>query len=449
MRIDNGMYNESGTVVFKRLYLQVFTGEIAGILFHNGQEKETLIRILSGACRLDFGRIYLCGRMMEGIALEREIKKNISIIHEYNILIPQFSIAENLFFEKLGFFCLNSNKYQAETRRLFNQFQILISTKKRVKELTSAESITICLLKAYLKKRKLVVLSNIISQLDFEERERIFRLTEKLKKKGMSFLVADSSEEMLFEKTESFCIIKNGGTIGMFQTCDVDKDSVSFLYKNTGNVESSNVSHHSYINTKDAVLVFEHVSGRHLKDLSFNLHRGEILRLFYTNESNCKELVSLLKRERLPITGGLYQEEKAAGHCEIGFIEENPTEVMLFKNMSVLDNLCIPLADKIPGFWMKQRYKNSAVKIIEGIIPNNCLSLPVKEVSGDIQQKIVYCKWLLFNPRILVCIKPFSTPDMEANHISEQMIGLLAKKGVGILIITPYYGASINAAIKI
>lgn len=452
LRIDNGAYEADKAIILKQLYLQVFAGEISGILFHNARERDALLHILSGEHTLSYGRMYLCGVLLSPSSYGKDLKNNIYIISETNRLIPQLTIAENIFFDRFKFICLNPSPYYKQTQILFERFGLAISSRKPVRLLTNAESITVCLLKAYIRQCRLIVLSNIISLLDYKEIELLFILINQLKGLGMSFLILDSSDTVLFDKTQSLSIIKNGSTIGMFETDTVDKESVSYLYKNTINLETPFSFTHSYLNTTDPVMVFQGVSGQYIKNLNLELHRGEILKLLYSNEANYKELIALLKGTLPVVKGEIRLEGSVYGirtineayRSGIGFIEENPTEVMLFQNMNVLDNVCIPLADKIPGFWMKKKYKKSASKLLKGILPPSCLSLPLSDVPRNLLQKMVYCKWLLYNPKVLICIKPFSTPDLEANQISEQMIQLLAKKGVGIIIISPYYGDFVN-----
>ncbi len=446
-RIDNGQLEIKGQTILNNIYLQVFSGETLGIIFDNIEEKTALIKMFNGDEKLSYGRIYINEEQIKTNTSDKHVKKNIFTITESSKLIKQIKIYENIFLFNSTDVFLKTGLYKKKTQKLFDYFNIDIPVNKAVRDLTSLESVTIELLKAYILKSRLIVLSNITSILNTNELSIFFELVKKLKKEGIGFIVIETFEDIIFEQTDNLCIIKNGKTIGMFTSDTIDRKKIYRLLNNEQlNYTYNNILSGNTLSSqeRDIVLSFRNVSTDALKNISFNVRRGEILKIFYTDDESEKDLIGLLKGAIQLKSGQVYvnknyytardiAEAQLKGVC---FVEENPTEVMLFKRLSVLYNLCIPLSNKVNWFWFKNRYSKSVIKSLSSIIEPSYFKQPVDMVPHSILQKVIYCKWLLYSPKVLVCIKPFSITDVKVNQITEQMINLLADKGIAILIVT-------------
>jgi len=192
------------------------------------------------------------------------------------------------------------------------------------------------------------------------------------------------------------------------------------------------------------MLKFENVSDNILKNINFSIRRGEILKILYTDNTSADNLIGILKGvshptegriivNKQPYTVSSISEAQTKGVC---FVEENPIETMLFKKLTVMYNLCMPLANKIDWFWLRRKYCKSVKLALQDLIHPTDFEKKISELPSSIQQKIVYCKWLLFSPKVLICIKPFLISDIQVNRVTEQMINLLADKGIAVLIVT-------------
>ena len=104
--------------------------------------------------------------------------------------------------------------------------------------------------------------------------------------------------------------------------------------------------------------------------------------------------------------------------------------------MDALDNICFSMSRKVAGMWTKNRYRKSIVDTMENILGKDKLNKPLSQLSPVELQKVVYCKWLLYAPHIVVCMKPFSAVDVQIRQVTEQMICLLAERGIAVLIVT-------------
>ncbi len=447
LRIDNGLVKINGFSILNDIYLQVFAGESLGIIFDNMEEKNALIQLLSGEEKLSYGRLYLNEKLIKGNNSEKLFKKNVFTISETSKLIKTLNIYENIFFTTFNSIFIDSKMYEKMAYELLQNFSIDIPVDKPIRQLSNLERVTIELLKAYTLGCKLVSMSNIASILNNTELGTFFKLVSLLKQTGIAFIIIETFEDIIFEQTNKLAIIKNGKTVGMFDSSQIDRKRIyQLLCKEplNNNYEKFPTKGNPYLDSKEVVLSFRNVSDEILNSVSFDIRRGEILRILYMDDASKNHLIELLKGKLHAKEGQIYINNKfylvnSIGEAQtkgVCFVEENATKVMLFKKLSVMYNLCIPLSSKVNLFWLKKKYSQSVIKALNGLIDSSYFKMLISDVPPSILQKIVYCRWLLYAPKVVVCIKPFSITDVKVNQVIEQMINLLADKGIAILIVT-------------
>ncbi len=441
LKINNGTLTQHGHRLIENINLQVFKAEVHSVVFNNTEVKNALIKILCGEGTLSYGKIYFEEALIRDNEIYTLLKKNVVLIDQTSHLIPTFKLYENIFFPKFHFFHLNPRHYQKLARDLFQRFNISIPINKPVKMLTIYESVIIELLKAFALNYKLVILSNILNILNRYELNSIFELISRLKEKGMSFLVIADYEDIRLKFSDRLTAIKGGRTVITYDSKALSKEKLYRIFDIK--LDSTEFSQIYNKESDTVVLSFQNVSAAILKSISFDIHKGEILRVLYTDESYANYLISILRGESVKDSGNIFFCNKlyipSLNHLnkknEICFIEENSVGNMLFKNLNVIENLSYPICNKFSGFWLKRRYRKSIKLKIGPIINPNMFKRSISELPQDDLQKIVYCKFLLYNPKLVVCIKPFSVVDAK-NRITEKMISMLAENGISILIIT-------------
>lgn len=113
---------------------------------------------------------------------------------------------------------------------------------------------------------------------------------------------------------------------------------------------------------------------------------------------------------------------------KIAFIVENPADTMLFPDFTAIENLCYPSSRKTPYFWINPNYLSSCLHEYSPFFDSGVLDQYPGNMSTQDLHKLVYCRWHLYNPSLVVCVKPFSSVDKNLEEISVYFIGLLLKK---------------------
>ena len=184
-------------------------------------------------------------------------------------------------------------------------------------------------------------------------------------------------------------------------------------------------SHHQDKDIKESVLAFDNVQDILPAPLSFTLKKGQILKIICSSNRETDYLLSILRRRASAGSGSILFRGQPLQSVSLnqylkscGIIESNPRRTVLFHNMTVLYNLCVPLDSKIHNFWTNPGNQKGVEYTLKDIIPPGYLQMNIDQVPMEIVQKVIYCRWLLYVPELLVCMNPFSIIDTSLNQIT-------------------------------
>ena len=357
-------------------------------------------------------------------------------------LLPSITIEDNIFLFSDKKIFLDQKEYRERFLKLMNELGISDDMPHKVRNLSSKEKVIIELLKAYEEKKKIVILDEITSLLSEKDLREIFTLINKMKSQ-MSFLITVGIEDFIMDWMETIVVVQNGRTTfvsGISQlNCKLSKVLKALIYENKS--EMFNAYGRNVINRQKDVLKINNVSTRYLKDINFTLGSGELLKIYYSDEKSKDSFWKMFSGEEDIEAGQIYISEKLykvsnmsqAVQEGIGFITEAPYRSMILENMSAIENVSIPLHEKVRGFWYSKKY----VKSVSDFLQNNELNKnKLKNIGNAELQKLAYEKWLMYQPKIILIENPFTDMDVNMREITRKMIGALRKRGVGVILLT-------------
>lgn len=443
--IEKGTMVDNGIPVFESLQLQLYEGEIIGLVFDSVIERKGFHKIIVGDEKFLSGRVFLNSMYLELNSADKILKKQIMLIDSKSMLIETLSVIENilLFVDKRKF--LFANIYLETSQNLLIDLSLHINLLKPVSKLTVRERVIVEIIKSYVEEKQVVVLSGIAGFLKRNELEDIYQLLERLCNKKMSFIVIESVEDIIFEKTSRLYIVQHGRTAGIVDYGFMDKEK---LYKVLTNTKKQMVQ--EIVNLKEieaettVVMEWKDVSTSWLKNLSFRVERGEILKIFYLDDTSCEHILDVLTGKekitagKISLNNRIYNAGSIAQAMKrgIGFVGESPYKGMLFYDMSVRDNLNIALAQKSALIWARSKYIKSVNLQILEYLGEEIANTRLRRLKPEILQKIAYFRWLLFHPKVLVILKPFVEADIHIREVTLEMIHKLQESGITIIILT-------------
>lgn len=434
-----------GTLL-KRIELQVFEGEIIHCVFDNIQEKSLFLDIMTGAQKADYGRVYYEEENIPEKDTARVLKKRVALISRESRLIDSVSMEENMFLvrPRVKEHWVKRRSYRKEAAELFRKFDLDIDLEKPMRRRTIFEKVQIEIMKAYLLGQKIIILTALGICLSDAEMKKLWQLLEKLRGKGLSCLVVEPLEDINFVYTDTVVVVKHGKTCAVKDVNDCDYTTLhTILYRDELEKNAEEWKRGTKELSREGVSI-QDVSTGYLENVSFSVARGEIVKLFCIDERSYDEVTGFLRGETEAVSGRLCigGAEKAVGKMmtgmkdRIGVVQGNPGMASLFQELSAMDNLQILLSQKVSGMWMIPKYRKSIQKQLRDIIPDDVYPRKVKELSPADVQRIVYCRWLIYSPQLLVCIQPFAEGDIQARETAREMIYMLEKRNIPVLIIT-------------
>lgn len=442
--IENGGIIQNQAPVFKDLTLQIFEGEIAGLAFDNLMEQRFFLELLQGQRPLTSGRICLEEQETDYDAAAKKLSQYTAVIGRKSGLISSLTIEDNIFLFSDHSYLVLQKSYRKKFRELREQFGILQDLPERQQDLSIKERVMIELLKAYVGRKKIVVLQDVIGALTKAEIEELFAFLNQIKEE-MTFLVAAGFEEVGIRHLDRLVLVQNGRTIAMSQLMIRKKglNQILQVLINESGKPDRLMTHFSKEMSKErkVVLRAEDVCTEFLEDFNIEIETGEIQKIYYSDGRTKEHLWGLFTGENRINRGHIYLEEKEykihgiseAVKSGVGFVVEKPYQNALMENITAVENISMPLQEKVKGYWMFRKYRQS----VEGYIREMHLDKKkIRNLNSLERQKIVYEKWILYMPKILACHNPFADIDINMQELTMKMLKVLQKRGIAILILT-------------
>ena len=439
----------SGVAALKNAALDLKAGEVVALMGENGAGKSTLMKILTGIYSKDSGEIQYMGQEVcfKGPAESEEA--GISIVHQELNMMNDLTVAQNLFIgrEEMNGFLIDDKKMNEKARELFKVLKIDINPAEKIGNLTVGKQQMVEIAKAISSKAKVIIFDEPTAALTDSEIEELFKVIRDLKKQGTGMVYISHRMDEINVISDRVIVMRDGEYVGTLITKECSKDDIIKLMVGRAIFgepkTASNVA-------KDApvVLKCENLNrGKAVKDVSFELRKGEILGFSGLMGAGRTEVARLIFGADKKDSGKIFingkevsintpQDAVAQG---IGYLSEDRKRYGLIVDKSVEENTVISsLNDFVKGFFIdKAKSKEVSQKYVESLKTKTpSVSQLVKKLSGGNQQKVVIAKWLVRNSDILIFDEPTRGIDVGAKSEIYALMERLAKEGKSIIMIS-------------
>ncbi|MGI6070157.1 MAG: sugar ABC transporter ATP-binding protein [Blautia sp.] len=429
--------------------LKVEPQEIHALIGENGAGKSTLMKILSGAYKKDSGEILLDGKPVN-INNPKEAKDlGIAIIYQEFMLAPDLTVAENIFIDQLaaGKAVINWKELRQKAQEQLSRLGFDdISPTAKVGNLSVAYQQVVEICKNLTRNAKVLVLDEPTAVLTFSEIQKLFDIIRKLKDEGVSVIYISHRLEELFELSDHITVLKDGGYVGTVETASIDKNSLVTMMVGR---EMSQMFPERHATIGEEILRVEHLNaGKMVKDVSFNLHAGEVLGFSgLVGAGRTETMRALFGADRKDSGHMIYfgkevdfKNPKEAIKNGFGMLPENRKEQGLLLKQSVRMNTTLTvLGTKIThgGIINHKKEKEYAAELLASISTKyGSTEDNADSLSGGNQQKVALAKWVAADCKCIVFDEPTRGVDVGAKVEIYNIINALAEKGVGIIMIS-------------
>lgn len=435
-----------GVMALRDVSLMLNRGEILGLSGENGAGKSTLIKILGGVYQPDEGSIQLCGAPVKIKDTHAGIGLGISIIYQELSLVPELSVAENLYLgslpEKAGW--IDYKTLNENSRRILDILGLDISPEAKVGSLGISIQQLVEIGKALARDAKILIMDEPTSSLGREDAERLFKTMNNLREKGYGIIFISHRLEELFITADRIAVLRDGEIVDTRPVGEWDTDSLVFAMVNR---KIDQLFPKREISLGEEVLTVEALENRLVRNVSFSVRAGEIVGIAGLVGAGRSELLKTIygvfrvRKGRIRISGRdceISSPQSALKHG-IALVPESRKAEGLLLESTVKENIVLSVLLKISrlhviGKTTIDRIADNAVKYFDIKTPSK--NQTVVRLSGGNQQKIVFARIAETEPRVLLLDEPTRGIDIGSKVEIYRRIMDFAEKGTAILLVS-------------
>ena len=439
-----------GVRALHNVHLEVRRGEVHALVGENGAGKSTLMKILSGAYTRDTGEIYWEGQPII-IHNPREAQDlGIGIIYQEFNLVPQLSIAENVWisrepFRNRALQLIDWKEMRSRTQALLDELHLSLDPKRLVAGLGVAQQQMVEIAKALSLDAKLLIMDEPTSALTDTEINQLFTLIRRLKARGVSVVFISHHLDEVFEICDRGTVLRDGEYIDTVDLSQVTEEDIIRLM--VGRNLDQQYPKVASARGEEALRVEGLNREGVLHDISFTAYAGEILGIAGLVGAGRTELMRAVFGAD-PITSGqvyIFGKETAvkspqvAIRAGVGLLPEDRKQQGLVLLLSVLHNMSMASLDRLTSNLLLR--KDDERKQANGFVDKLRIATPsinqqVQYLSGGNQQKVVLAKWLASQSRVLIFDEPTRGIDVGAKVEVYNLMNSLVENGVAVIMVS-------------
>ena len=435
-----------GVVALDGVDFELERGEVHVLLGENGAGKSTLVKMLAGAYRPDEGEIML-DREAASISSATDAQKlGISTIYQEFNLVPQFTVAENIFLgrqpRRFGF--VDRRKMREEARKLLDRMKVLVDPDALVSNLGVAQRQMVEIAKALSLNARILIMDEPTASLSGQEVERLFEIVRGLKDEEVAMIFISHHLEEVSEIGDRVTILRDGKVVDRVPASTKHSELVRMMVGRS--VEAQFPRRRPEVG--EVLLEIKNLSRAGvLEDVSFSLRAGEVVGVAGIVGAGRTELARAIFGADPGDAGEVWVEgqrmergdPREAKRRGMGFVTEDRQGQGIVPPLSVAENLGLASLERNThvGLVNRREQRKQARKMIEDLnIRTPGPEQEIRFLSGGNQQKTVIGKWLLADSKVLIVDEPTRGIDVGAKVEIYELMNELTENGAGILMIS-------------
>lgn len=437
-----------GVIALDGVDFDVMPAEVHCLLGENGAGKSTLMKILAGALRADSGDVLINSVNVRIDSPTTAQALGIGMIFQDFKLVPELTAAENIMLghepRSGGGVFLDRVATEAKAVSVLTELGEEVPMNVPVRTLSLAQRQVVEIGKAMSREVKILVLDEPTVSLTPHERTNLFEAVRKLKALGVGVIYITHRLEEVFEIGDRITVLRDGHHVA---SSSVSGATEATLIRSMVGRDLSGEYPRRRPGGGEVLLQLENVSGGDIRNVTLDLHRGEVLGLGGLVGAGRTELARIIfgtdrleggsiRFEGREISPGSPREAIDIG---IGYLSEDRNHEGLLLEMSVRENITLPSLSKVTRGWFIDRAVER--EACQGFITQLTIKTPdmnrrVEELSGGNRQKVVLARWLMTNSRVLIFDEPTAGIDVGVKFEIYSLIDTLAAGGMGVIVIS-------------
>jgi len=438
-----------GSKALDDVQLMLNSGEINCLVGENGAGKSTIIKVLAGFHEPDSGEIIIDGTSVIFKNPRDSQKNKIAVIHQELMLVPELSVAENIF---LGDWPLaktrlvNRKIMNKKATELLARLGAKIQPTQLVSSLSTGEQQLVEIVKALSKKVELLVLDEPTASLSEVDANHLLNIIKNLRDHNIAILYVSHRLEEVFSIADKITVFRDGKYVGSKNNADVTKDEIVKMM--VGHAVLNEQFHHAEHNFGKVALVVKNLTcERVFSNINFELHEGEVLGIAGLVGAGRSEILRAIYGTDHYDSGEIfiYGQNKKFHHPlkaiqnGISLVPEDRKMQGLVLGQSVKNNIVLGNLKRVSraGFVIEKSVNEISKLFCQKLsIKMESINALVNTLSGGNQQKVVLARSLVMNPKILMLDEPTRGVDIGAREEIHKLIDAAVNQNLAVLVVS-------------
>lgn len=433
-------------LVLNHAELELFPGEVLGIIGENGAGKSTLVSCISGAEQPDNGKILLSGKQTDFHSPADSIRQGIATLYQDVNLIPEFTVAENIHlgnWPKNRLKQIDRKKINAEAQCLLNLLDETIDCKAKVKSLCYSQKRTVELAKAISQKAKILILDEPCINYSGMERDMFARVLQTIKVHGVGIILISHQISSVLELCNNVVFMANGKVSARIDSQSINSDNIVHYISGS---EDKHIYPKIPVKSGRPLFQIKHVHSTGLDGLDLEIGKHEIVGVLASTLPDYYAIGNLIKGKDQITAGSVelngqkvdFEKPGSAIRTGIGYISDEPLD-SLFYNLDISSNITVTNLKNVSN--QGNLFPRAEKKLAQDLIKAFSIKVPrgssqLTSLSLGTQQKVRLAQCLFASCRVYILENPTTGIDVCTRIDVYNYITNMAISGAGFLLIS-------------
>ncbi len=440
-----------GVKALDRAQLTLRAGTVHALMGENGAGKSTLMKCLFGIYSKDEGHIYLEGREVNFRSSREALDHGVAMVHQELNQALKRNVMDNIWLGRYprvkGLPFVSEKQMYADTMKVFEELDLHVDPRTMMSAMPVSQRQMVEIAKAVSFHSKVIVLDEPTSSLTEQEVEHLFRIIRMIRDRGCGIIYISHKMDEILQISDEVTIMRDGQYIATKPAEDLTKEEIIRLM--VGREMTNQFPPKLHSATDEDIMRVEGLTAEysHLKDVSFSLKKGEILGVAGLDGSGRTELLENIFGVATRRSGKIFKNgrqirnktPREAIRNGLALLTEERRATGIFGILSVRENTVIAsLKSYVSGLFLRDKIMTDKT---EEMIRAMAIKTPsqktkIRSLSGGNQQKVIFGRWILTSPDILLLDEPTRGIDVGAKYEIYQLIQNLSKEGKSVIMVS-------------
>ena len=453
LRAENITKYFPGVLANDHINFDLYKGEIHSLLGENGAGKTTLMNIFDGIYSPNEGDIFIEGKHVNIRSAFDAMKLGIGMIHQHFMLVDTLTVLENVILglQKQGFLIDKADVIK-KIKGISDKYDFKLNPNAKIWQLSVGEQQRVEIIKMLYKGANILILDEPTAVLTPQESEVLFGILKQIKSEGKPIIFISHKLEEVMEISDRITVLRKGKVVGTVNKEDVSQKDLALMMIGREilfRLERKPLKMGREILKVDNLEGYSDRGIKTLREVSFNVHSGEIFGIAGVAGNGQEELAEIITGLRKASKGKIYVENQEITNLSpysilknrVSYIPSDRLKVGLVPNLSSIENSILKCYSKKPishGLFMNYsratEYADNLIEEFNVMVPR--MSAPVKLLSGGNMQKLLLAREISENPILLVAVHPTRGLDVGATEFIRRKLLDARDSGAAVLLIS-------------